>query len=152
LHAANSGTSFVGRAEVGSWSGWLMLLWHHALCRLRTALPSGVAARPTFGVLQVAGTCPECEPVASSRRTSSSRLSCSLVACAVASPSRAVNESAFGDGAHLPDGQAGNGRTCLLQSDGSRYGCIWRREPAGRAQHALDVTDIASEVDAASGS
>jgi hypothetical protein len=64
-------------------AGWLMLLWHHALRRLRTALPSGVAARPAFGVLQFAGIWPECQPVASSRRPSphvvmfSRRLCCS---------------------------------------------------------------------------
>jgi hypothetical protein len=76
LHASDSAASFVGRAEVGAWhyhstaAGWLMLLWHHALRRLRSALPSGVAARSAFGVLQAGGTWSECQPVASSRRPS----------------------------------------------------------------------------------
>jgi hypothetical protein len=79
-------------------AGWLMLLWHHPIRRLRTALLEGGCSRTH---LRCSLGSPEPGPNASPLRFCAGSLFAALCSPSTEASRRAVNKSAFGNGALL---------------------------------------------------
>jgi hypothetical protein len=99
-------------------AGWLMLLCHRPIRRLRTALFEGVQQKPflVLSSLPEPGPVPACCVLAQDFLLAAFMFPSAVASCPP------VNESAFGDGAHSQRVQTGNGtHHVLLQGDCSGY-------------------------------